>query len=70
MGDHGKSTESTDFFLKYRISSFRMPRRLFNFGTFRCGVYQRTPFISKIKIQGNEINQNNQIFLKPFGVKL
>ena len=45
----------------YHISSCKMPRRLFNFGTFRCGLYYRGAFIlrtafdSKIKIEENEI---------------
>ena len=47
-----------------------MPRRLFNSGTFRCGVYKRAAFILKIKIEENVCTQNHKICLKPYSVKL
>ena len=45
----------------YRISSFKTPLRLFNFGTLGAafnrerGVYKRAAFISKTKVEENEI---------------
>ena len=39
------------------------PRRLFNFGTFRCGVY----FRNLNRRKGNHASIKNKIFLKPSG---
>ena len=48
-------TETKNKKIVINVFPLLMLWRLFNCGTFRCGIYKRAAFISKIKIEDNEI---------------